>query len=78
MSQQSDFLVGMKAVCNVLHVSETTALKWYRELGLLSERVVRMGAVSGLGRVVRLTLGPRSLLGRFVWAAELQVGDFLL
>jgi hypothetical protein len=31
----ADLLVGMKAICQFLHgISEATALKWHRELGL--------------------------------------------
>ena len=29
-----DLIVGMKALCEVLNVSEATVLKWHRELGL--------------------------------------------
>ena len=30
----SDLLVGMKAICQHLGISEATAIKWVRELGL--------------------------------------------
>lgn len=30
----TDLIVGMKAICQALGVSESTALKWHRENGL--------------------------------------------
>lgn len=32
--QPKNLLVGMKAICQYLGISEATALKWYRELSL--------------------------------------------
>lgn len=34
MTAQCDLIVGMKAISEVLHVSEPTVLKWKRELDL--------------------------------------------
>ncbi len=38
-----DLLVGMKAICGYIGVSEATALKYYREMGL----PIRKGSKNG-------------------------------
>lgn len=32
-------LIGMKSICNYLHISEATALKWHREYDLPIKKV---------------------------------------
>lgn len=59
---RGDILVGMKAICQYLHgVSEATALKWQRELGL----PIRKSDANGTNGV---WIGSREKLD--AWSAE--------
>lgn len=44
---EGDLLVGMKAICNYVGVSEITALKYHRELGLPMRKSSRNGKTGG-------------------------------
>jgi hypothetical protein len=41
--EAQNLLVGMKHICSFLNVSETTALKWHRELGLPIKKTSKSG-----------------------------------
>lgn len=68
MSQKSaDLLIGMKSICQYLHgISETTALKWHREL----EMPIRKSAKNGTAGI---WIASRAKLD--TWAAKLVEGE---
>lgn len=64
--ERGDLLVGMKSICQYMHgISEVTALKWHRELGM----PIRKSDTNGTSGV---WIGSKAKLDE--WSAEFAAG----